>query len=245
MATKKQVAIEQASADIITAESVQQIGERIAIKAVKTVLSRSAGGKNTKAANGNNGAYIFINQIYTNLITDINNMPRKYEGKKCVNINYIASDSYDIAQTAINFLCGYIGKRLTDSAANGQTDKNGAPVDIKRACFRAVNRYIMQQRTKQYKTVVLQDNSGAYITPPPLWDMPTLHDIQTVKKAIAAMKLSNMERRILSMRMQGISINKITNKLRIARQSVQVYLKRIAAKAAKIGIQPQAAAAKA
>ena len=107
-------------AEIITADNVQTMGERIAVRALKTCYQK--------------GGQPFIYALYCGLVADIT------ENKKA---GLPLSDGYDIAQTASAFLCEYIGKTLQDTTTDGQTDKDGQPVTILRACFRAVNRYIM------------------------------------------------------------------------------------------------------
>ena len=90
---------------IITAENVQTIGERIAIRALKTCYQK--------------GGQPFIYSLYCGLVADIT------ENKKT---GAPLSDGYDIAQTACAYLCEYIGKGLHDKTADGQTDKDGNPV---------------------------------------------------------------------------------------------------------------------
>lgn len=127
-------------AEIITADNVQTMGERIAVRALKTCYQK--------------GGQPFIYALYCGLVADIT------ENKKT---GAPLSDGYDIAQTASAYLCEYIGKTLQDKTTDGQTDKDGQPVTILRACFRAVNRYIMGERQHDYKRVYVDeiDENGA------------------------------------------------------------------------------------
>ena len=61
--------------------------------------------------------------------------------------------------------------------------------------------------------------------------MPTIADYKAVSRVIEKLKLSQMEKRIFSMRMQGKSRDEIATALSIARGNVNTYLQRIAKKA--------------
>lgn len=194
--------------DIITAENVITIGERIAIKALKTNLS--AGGNPDTAeknrADGKpiaSGNFNFLYSLYAGLCADVH-------ARQAGTVETF-SDGYDIAQTASAFLCAYIGKRLSDTADNGETDKNGNPVTILRATFRAVNRYIMGERRREYKRayVDITDANGAttYAEIPAEWDMPTETDFKRVNEIIAGMNLTDRQAQILRYRLRGIAVD--------------------------------------
>src|SRR5574344_2669936 len=100
----------------ITKENVQRLGELIAVRALKTVAVHS----------DNRMVY-----LYKGLLRDV------YHSDKDVGDTY--SDGYDIAQTAICFLCGFIGKTLGDKYG---TDKHGNIITVKHACYSKVDRYI-------------------------------------------------------------------------------------------------------
>ena len=232
--TKRADAVKTATdknAEIITAKNVKHIGEMFAVRALKTILDKCAGtakndetqAEKNKHAKLQGGIYQFINEMNRNLINDINNISPKTETAnektKWINNDFAVSDSYDIAQTAIMFLCGYIGKRLDDKAENG-TDKNGNAITIKTACFRAVNRYIMQNRTKTYKTAYIDDLQGNDIAIPFEWDLPTIADYNGVIKTIREMNLTERQDKILSYRLRGKSISEISRKLSVSRQAI-------------------------
>lgn len=213
---------------IITAETVQTIGERIAVKALKTCLQ--SGGKPNENKPTNGGNFNFLYSLYCDLITDIN--------KRKTDHRAPLSDGYDIAQTATAFLCGYIGKTLHDNADNGETDKNGNPVDVSRACFRAVNRYIMGERQRIYKRAYVDETDAngktLYYEIPDEWDIPTANDFRAVNDMITALKLSQNEKRFLSYRLRGFSLETIAQKMGISRGNVNTYRQRIKAKAQNV-----------
>ncbi|MDR1092682.1 MAG: hypothetical protein LBL66_00870, partial [Clostridiales bacterium] len=107
---------------VITAENVRRKGEYTAICAVKGRL-------------GYEGT-AFMQETYRNLIRDMDHFDDK---------GYALTDSYDIAQEAIVFLCGYIGRKLTDTV----TDRKGEPVTILKACFLHVNAYLCRNIRKE------------------------------------------------------------------------------------------------
>ena len=195
--------------ETIADETAQTMGERIAIRALKT----------TYQASGNP----FILRLYCGLIVDI------LHNTKSATDN--VTDGYDIAQNAVLFLLSYRGQKLTDNANNGETDKDGNPITILRACFRVVGRYIDGERQKEYKRAYLEDADGVLYEIPFKWDLPTIADYKAVSRVIEKLKLSQMEKRIFSMRMQGKSRDEIASALNIARGNVNTYLQRIAKKA--------------
>lgn len=192
-------------AEIITAENVQTMGERIAIRALKTCYQK--------------GGQPFIYSLYCGIVADIT------ENKKA---GAPLSDGYDIAQTASAFLCDYIGKTLQDTTTDGQTDKDGQPVSILRACFRAVNRYIMGERQHDFKRVYVDDidENGAtlYYEIPAEWDTPTATDYKHITAVIKALNLTSRQAQILRYRLSGKSIHQIADILKIHRKTLQEHM---------------------
>lgn len=193
-------------AEIITADNVQTMGERIAVRALKTCYQK--------------GGQPFIYALYCGLVADIT------ENKKT---GAPLSDGYDIAQTACAYLCEYIGKGLHDKTADGQTDKDGNPVDVLRGCFRAVNRYIMGERQREYKRVYvdeIDEKTGAtlYYEIPAEWDTPTATDYKHITAVIKALNLTSRQAQILRYRLSGKSIHQIANILKIHRKTLQEHV---------------------
>lgn len=192
-------------AEIITADNVQTMGERIAVRALKTCYQK--------------GGQPFIYALYCGLVADIT------ENKKT---GAPLSDGYDIAQTASAYLCEYIGKTLQDKTTDGQTDKDGQPVTILRACFRAVNRYIMGERQHDYKRVYVDeiDENGAtlYYEIPAEWDTPTATDYKHITAVIKALNLTSRQAQILRYRLSGKSIHQIADILKIRRKTLQEHV---------------------
>lgn len=181
----------------ITAQNVERIARAIAIKALKTVIDKAGG-----------SAYAAIYNLQNGLFADCKLID--YKGEKGERVaSGVISDGYDVAQTAALFLVRYIGKPLNAPVDGGKTiDKKGQPVTILRACFRAVNRYIMAQRQVAAKVdggQTLTDYNGLFITAPRGYDVPTYTDYAMLKALITAAKLSPKEKQILSLRLSGKS----------------------------------------
>ncbi len=193
-------------AEIITADNVQTMGERIAVRALKTCYQK--------------GGQPFIYALYCGLVADIT------ENKKT---GAPLSDGYDIAQTASAYLCEYIGKTLQDKTTDGQTDKDGQPVTILRACFRAVNRYIMGERQREYKRVYVDEidektGETLYYEIPAEWDTPTATDYKHITAVIKALNLTSRQAQILRYRLSGKSIHQIADILKIHRKTLQEHV---------------------
>ena len=198
---------------------MQTMGERIAVRALKTCYQK--------------GGQPFIYTLYCGLIADIT------ENKKT---GAPLSDGYDIAQTACAYLCEYIGKGLHDKTTDGQTDKDGQPVSILRACFRAVNRYIMGERQHDFKRVYVDDidENGAtlYYEIPAEWDTPTATDYKRVADLIGQLDLPQRQKQVLRYRLRGLSVNATAQKMGVTKQAVQNLLRKVQAKAKAIGLAP-------
>lgn len=205
---------------IITCENIQKLGEQTAQKALKTIHRKSQ------------DKYIY--NLIKELASDLKNATH--------DIDYTFSNAFDLVQIATCFYCEYMGQPLNATANNGELDKNKQPIDIYRACLRNLNRYIMANKSKVYKTLYLQDidENGEYLEIPQKWDMPTITDFKKVKTAIDNLKLSATEYKVLSARLRGYGYKVIAKKLSISHDNVKTYCKRIQAKAIKIDIMPKA-----
>lgn len=242
--------VQASNAERITADNVQTMGERIAVRALKTCYQK--------------GGQPFIHALYCGLIRDITEIkkgiPQRIKADSKGNYTEIAcavgsfSDGYDVAQIACAYLCECAeirqdnpngnGKTLQDLTTDGQTDKDGNPVTILRACFRAVNRYIMGERQREYKRAYVDEidekGNALYYEIPDEWDIPTATDYKRVNELITALKLSQNEKRFLSYRLRGYSLDAIAQKMGIARGNVNTCRQRIKAKADKIGLTANA-----
>ena len=104
----------------ISFENVQLMGEMITLK---TLRGRYAYARHS------------LEWLYVGLVKDLN---------RGDDTRHIFSDAYDLVQTAICFLCEFIGKSLNDV----YTVKNGETITIKQATYTLVGRHI--DRIRRY-----------------------------------------------------------------------------------------------
>ena len=176
---------------VITQDNILRIGEIIAVATIKTVMCRS--GKN-------------LYWLYDGLIQDC---------KRRADVNHIYSDGYDIAQTAIVFLCEHIGKQLGDTYITAR----GKVITIKQACFRFVDRYLDKQYTRHLtQTTAMGDNaissSISFIAD------EHNNDYTSVDTIVEAMNLTPAEYQTLSAYMSGLSHIEIARLLNVNRTTI-------------------------
>ena len=188
---------------VITVDNVRRRGEYLALRALKIDLGREG--------------TPFLRKAYGNLVGDI---------KRFDVPGYILSDSYDIAQETIMFLCGHIGQKLSDVIIDRKGD--GATVLV--SCFRAVNRYIQARQRRVNKAVGFNDLQDYQITIPFEWDTDEMTDYTRVDKKIAAMSLTKRQTEILTCRMECGSASKTANALSVTDSAIAHMLKKIRAK---------------
>ena len=99
----------------ISAGNVKLMGEMIALQALRTVKKYDM-----KIAD----------KLYIGLIKDLHHMNE---------IDYIVSDGYDVAQTAICFLYQFTGRKASEIYGK---DRKGKEITIKLACYREVDHFI-------------------------------------------------------------------------------------------------------
>ena len=105
----------------ISNENVKLMGEMIALRALRTVKKFDM-----KVAD----------KLYIGLTKDLHHMGE---------IDYIVSDGYDVAQTAICFLYQFVGH--TANEVYGK-DRKGKDITIKLACYREVDHFIRHLRNR-------------------------------------------------------------------------------------------------
>ena len=176
---------------VITADNIKKIGELIALLTIRTVMCRS--GKD-------------LYRLYDGLIKDCNKSNDSLD-------EY--SDGYDIAQTAMLFLCEHIGKQLGDNYVTIR----GKVITIKQACFRFTDRYLDKQFTRQLAhTTAISDNvASSHIA---FIDDESNNDYTAVDALIEAMHLTPAEYETLSSYMSGMSNIEIAESLNVNRTTI-------------------------
>lgn len=176
---------------VITADNIKKIGELIALLTIRTVMCRS--GKD-------------LYRLYDGLIKDCN---------KSNDSLAEYSDGYDIAQTAMLFLCEHIGKRLGDS----YTTTRGNVISIKQACFRFTDRYLDKQFTRHltHTTAISDSVASSHMT---FIDDESNNDYTAVDALIKRMHLTQGEYDVLCAYMSGLTYLEATNLLNVNRTTI-------------------------
>ena len=186
---------------VITADNIKKIGELIALLTIRTVMCRS--GKD-------------LYRLYDGLIKDCNKSNDSLD-------EY--SDGYDIAQSAMLFLCEHIGKQLGDTYITAR-DK---VITIKQACFRFADRYLDKQYTRNLMrtTVIDEATTASAIT---FINDNSNNDYTTVDTIIETMRLTPAEYETISAYMSGLSHIEIARLLNVNRTTIWRRRERIAVK---------------
>ena len=176
---------------VITVDNIKKIGELIALLTIRTVMCRS--GKD-------------LYRLYDGLIKDCN---------KSNDSLAEYSDGYDIAQTAMLFLCEHIGKRL----GGNYTTTRGNVISIKQACFRFTDRYLDKQFTRHlaHTTAISDSVASSSIT---FIDDESDNDYAAVDELIERMHLTQGEYAVLCAYMSGLTYLEATNILNVNRMTI-------------------------
>ena len=176
---------------VITVDNIKKIGELIALLTIRTVMCRS--GKD-------------LYRLYDGLIKDCN---------KSNDSLAEYSDGYDIAQTAMLFLCEHIGKRL----GGNYTTTRGNVISIKQACFRFTDRYLDKQFTRHlaHTTAISDSVASSSIT---FIDDESDNDYAAVDELIERMHLTQGEYAVLCAYMSGLTYLEVTQLLKVNRTTI-------------------------
>lgn len=176
---------------VITADNIKKIGELIALLTIRTVMSRA--GKD-------------LYRLYDGLIKDCNKSNESLD-------EY--SDGYDIAQTAMLFLCEHIGKRL----GGNYTTAHGNIISIKQACFRFTDRYLDKQYTRHlaHTTAINDSVASLHMT---FIDDESNNDYTAVDAIIGRMHLTQGEYDVLCAYMSGLTYLEVTQLLKVNRTTI-------------------------
>ena len=175
--------------ETISFENVQKMGELITLKTLKTQSAYAQGA---------------FNWLYVGLVKDLN---------RCNNPRYVFSDGYDLAQTAICFLCEFIGKKLDDV----YMVKNGQEITIKQATYSLVSRNI--DRMSRHITRHCDINEYTEELSVEI-DHYQEKDYTEVDNKIERLGLKPRDRAVLDCYMAGMTCNEIAELLDISRITV-------------------------
>ena len=175
--------------EIISFENVQQMGEMIALKTLR-------------------GRYAYaryaLEWLYVGFVKDLN---------RSNDSHHVFSDAYDLAQTAICFLCEFVGKSLNDV----YMIKNGQEITIKRATYLLVGRTIDRMRRYMSRSRDINDYTEELSVE---IDHYEEKDYTEVDNKIELLNLKPRDRAVLDCYMAGMTCNEIADFLDIDRITV-------------------------
>ena len=177
---------------LVSAENVKLMGEMIALQALRTVKKFDM-----KVAD----------RLYIGLIKDLHHMSE---------IDYIVSDGYDVAQTAICFLYQYTGRKATEICGK---DKRGKELTIKLACYREVDRFIDSLRNRfdrqgSVEYIDCTDYKALPMDPVNCFEQEQT-DYSKYDELVSALQLSALEAAILNCYMNGMVQSEVCAELSI------------------------------
>ena len=175
--------------EVISFENVQQMGEMIALK---TLRGRYAYARQT------------LEWLYVGYIKDLN---------RNNDSHHVFSDAYDLAQTAICFLCEFIGRSLNDV----YMVKNGKTITIKHATYMLVGRNIDRMRRYITRSRDINDYTEEFSVD---IDHYEEKDYTEVDNKIELLNLKPRDRAVLDCYFAGMTCNEIAEFLDIDRVTV-------------------------
>ena len=175
----------------ISAENVKLMGEMIALQALRTHKKFDM-----KVAD----------RLYVGLIKDLHHMGE---------IDYIVSDGYDVAQTAICFLYQFVGRTVHEIYGK---DRKGKEITIKLACYREIDSELMRLRRKAEKTdyIDFTDYKALPMDPVNCFEREQT-DYSKYDELAEALQLSALELAILNCYMNGMVQSEVCAELGIGR----------------------------
>ena len=178
----------------ISDENVKLMGEMMALQALRTAKKFD---------------WQIADRYYIGLIKDLHHMGE---------VDYIVSDGYDIAQTAICFLCQFKGRRVSDLYGK---DRRGKEITIKLACYRELDNILRHCRRRAQKTdeIDFTDYKALPMDPVNCFEKEQT-DYTKYDELVGALQLSALEIAILNCCMNGMVQSEVIAELGIGRGTI-------------------------
>lgn len=151
-----------------------------------------------------------MQKIYADLCVDI---------KRKNDINHTFSDSYDLVQECVLFLCNHYGKRLNDVLTH---DKKGKAITVKIACMRAMSKLVTRKTSDNYRSVSL-DALTPVSEPSCEIEEDVVKDYTVYDSIVESLNLTENMRIALECRQNGLSYPEIGRVLSRAQATVYEY----------------------
>ena len=151
-------------------------------------------------------------KLYIGLIKDLHHMNE---------IDYIVSDGYDCAQTAMCFLYQFLGKTVHEIYGK---DKKGKEITIKLACYREVDRFIDSLRNRSDRRGAIEyidftDYKALPMDPVNCFEQEQT-DYSKYDELVSTLQLSALEIAILNCYMNGMVQSEVCAELGINRGTI-------------------------
>ena len=182
----------------ISEGNVRLMGEMIALQALRTIKKFDMR---------------VADKCYIGLIKDLHHMNE---------VDYIVSDGYDVAQTAICFLYQFVGRKVSEIYGK---DRKGKEITIKLACYREVNHFIdlLRNRPDRRGTVIesidFTDYKALPADPVNCFEHEQT-DYTKYDELVRTLQLSVLELAILDCYMNGMVQSEVCAELGIGRGTI-------------------------
>ena len=181
-------------AEPVSNENVKLMGEMIALQALRTVKKFDM-----KVAD----------KLYIGLVKDLHHMGE---------IDYIISDGYDCAQTAMCFLYQFTGRKVSEIYGK---DKQGKEITIQLACYREVDHFIDSLRNRSdrhgaIESIDFTDYKALPMDPVDCFEQEQT-DYSKYDELVGALQLSALELAILNCYINGMVQSEVCATLGIGR----------------------------
>ena len=178
----------------ISGENVKLMGEMIDLQSLRTSKKFD---------------WQVADKYYIGLIKDLHHMGE---------IDYIVSDGYDIAQTAICCLCQFKGKKISDIYGK---DQRGIEITIKLACYRELDNILRRYRRNAQRTdeIDFTDYKAFPMDPVNYYEYEQTN-YDKYDELVETLRLSELELAILNCSMQGMHQTAVCAELGIGRGTI-------------------------
>lgn len=151
-----------------------------------------------------------MQKMYADLCVDI---------KRKTDVNHTFSDSYDLVQECVLFLCNHYGKRLNDVLT---CDKNSKAITVKIACIRTMSKLITRKTSDYFRSVSF-DALTSVSEPSYEIKEEIIQDYTVYDTIIGSLNLTENMRIALECRQSGLSYPEIGKVLSRAQATVFEY----------------------
>ena len=185
----------------ISKDNVKLMGEMIALQLFRTRKKHY---------------YRMADKLYIGLIKDLHHMGET---------DYLVSDGYDYAQTAICFLWQYEGKKVDDVC---YTEDNGREISIKLACYRETGKRLDNYRRKMERIALSSSDDYKALPADPVNRFETEEpDYSKADALMDAMHLTDKEKEMLEYYMSGWKRSEIAKILCVTKSCIDYRKLRI------------------